>query len=122
MSSGRSSAGGVDDATLALGNCSMPAYVIVDTLIHDPERYEEYKQLARPIAERYGGEYLVRGAEIDLIDHELWTPTRIVILRFPDRGSPVVSGQRRLCARQGDAPRVRRLDAVHRRRGLIDGD
>ena len=65
----------------------MPAYVIVDTLIHDPERYEEYKQLARPIAERYGGEYLVRGAEIDLIDHELWTPTRIVILRFPDRAA-----------------------------------
>jgi len=63
----------------------MPAYVIVDTLIHDPEKYEEYKQLARPIAERYGGEYLVRGAEIDLVDHELWTPTRIVLLRFKDR-------------------------------------
>ena len=63
----------------------MPAYVIVDTLIHDPEKYEEYKQLARPIAERYGGEYLVRGAEIDLVDQELWTPTRIVLLRFKDR-------------------------------------
>ena len=65
----------------------MPAYVIVDTLIHDPEQYEEYKKLARPIAERYGGEYLVRGAEIDLVDHELWTPTRIVVLRFTDRDS-----------------------------------
>jgi uncharacterized protein (DUF1330 family) len=54
-------------------------------LIHDPEKYEEYKQLARPIAERYGGEYLVRGAEIDLVDQELWTPTRIVLLRFKDR-------------------------------------
>ena len=63
----------------------MPAYVIVDTLIHDPDQYEEYKKLARPIAERYGGEYLVRGAEIDLIDQELWTPTRIVVLRFKDR-------------------------------------
>jgi len=63
----------------------MPAYVIVDTLIHDPERYEEYKRLARPIAERYGGEYLVRGADIDLVDQELWTPTRIVVLRFADR-------------------------------------
>jgi uncharacterized protein (DUF1330 family) len=65
----------------------MPAYVIVDTLIHDPEQYEEYKKLARPIAERYGGEYLVRGAEIDLVDQELWTPTRIVVLRFKDRDS-----------------------------------
>lgn len=65
----------------------MPAYVIVDTLIHDPAKYEEYKRLARPIAERYGGEYLVRGAEIDLVDQELWTPTRIVLLRFKDRQS-----------------------------------
>lgn len=65
----------------------MPAYVIVDTLIHDPEAYEEYKALARPIAERYGGEYLVRGSEIDLIDSDLWTPTRIVIVRFPDHAA-----------------------------------
>ena len=63
----------------------MPAEVIVDTLIHDAERYEDYKKLARPIAERYGGEYLVRGAEIDLIDQELWSPTRVVVLRFDDR-------------------------------------
>jgi uncharacterized protein (DUF1330 family) len=63
----------------------MPAYVIVDTLIRDPEGYEDYKTLARPIAESYGGEYLVRGADIDLVDDQLWTPTRVVILRFPDR-------------------------------------
>ncbi len=63
----------------------MPAYIIVDTLIHDPVEYDRYKALARPIAERFGGEYLVRGADIDLIDHELWTPTRIVLLRFKNR-------------------------------------
>lgn len=63
----------------------MAAYVIVDTLIHDAEEYERYKTLARPIVESYGGEYLVRGADIDLIDHELWTPTRVVLLRFKDR-------------------------------------
>lgn len=62
----------------------MPAYVIVDTLIHDADQYEEYKKLARPIVERYGGEYLVRGSEIDLIDQELWAPTRVVLLRFTD--------------------------------------
>lgn len=65
----------------------MAAYVIVDTKIHDHERYEEYKALARPIAESYGGEYLVRGAPFDLIDAELWSPTRIVVVRFPDRES-----------------------------------
>ncbi|NND74270.1 MAG: DUF1330 domain-containing protein [Ilumatobacter sp.] len=65
----------------------MPAYVIVDTKINDPDGYEEYKALAKPIAERYGGEYLVRGGEIDLIDDDLWTPTRIVLVRFPDRAA-----------------------------------
>lgn len=65
----------------------MAAYVIVDTKIHDAARYEEYKSLARPIVERFGGEYLVRGAPFDLVDAELWSPTRIVLLRFPDHAS-----------------------------------
>ena len=65
----------------------MPAYVIVDTKIHDAARYEEYKSLARPIVERFGGEYVVRGAPFDLVDAELWSPTRIVLLRFPDHAS-----------------------------------
>lgn len=65
----------------------MAAYVIVDTKIHDEEGYEQYKALARPIAESYGGEYLVRGGAIDLIDDDLWTPTRIVVVRFPDRAA-----------------------------------
>ena len=65
----------------------MAAYVIVDTKIHDPEGYEQYKALARPIAERFGGEYLVRGAPFDLVDDDLWSPTRIVLLRFPDHAA-----------------------------------
>lgn len=77
--------GGVDDVRWCWESDEVPAYVIVDTLIRDSERYEEYKKLARPIAESYGGEYLVRGADIDLVDDQLWTPTRVVILRFPDR-------------------------------------
>lgn len=33
----------------------MPAYVIVQTWIADPEAYEDYKAQAAPIAEKYGG-------------------------------------------------------------------
>ena len=62
----------------------MPAYVIVDTKIHDAEGYERYKALARPIAERYGGKYLVRGGEMDVVDADLWSPTRIVVVEFAD--------------------------------------
>jgi uncharacterized protein (DUF1330 family) len=65
----------------------MSAYLVVDTNIHDSEKYEVYKKLAKPIAEQYGGIYRVRGGPIELRESELWTPTRIVIIEFPDVNS-----------------------------------
>lgn len=62
----------------------MTAYIVVDTNVLDPEHYEDYKAAARPIAEQYGGEYLARGGELRVDDDELWSPTRLVILGFPD--------------------------------------
>ena len=62
----------------------MSAFLIVDTKIKDSEAYEEYKKLAKPIAEKYGGTYRVRGGAIDVRESELWSPTRIVIIEFPD--------------------------------------
>jgi len=62
----------------------MSAYLIVDTKISNPTVYEEYKKLAKPIAEKYGGVYKARGGAIDLRENDLWTPTRIVIIEFPD--------------------------------------
>lgn len=61
----------------------MAAYLIADTLLTDPERYEEYKAQARPLAESYGGEYVVRGGEMRVKEGELWSPTRLVAIRFP---------------------------------------
>ena len=63
----------------------MNAYLIVDTKINDEEAYEEYKIRAKPIVESYGGEYLVRGGNISVSENELWTPTRLVVVRFPSR-------------------------------------
>lgn len=63
----------------------MPAYVVVDTKIHNPEAYEEYKAQAKPIAEKYGGVYRARGGEMDILETDLWSPTRMVIVEFPDR-------------------------------------
>jgi uncharacterized protein (DUF1330 family) len=62
----------------------MAAYLIADTLINDSEAYDMYKAGARPIAERHGGEYLTRGGALTVLEDGLWTPTRLVILRFPD--------------------------------------
>ena len=62
----------------------MTAYVVVDTEVLEPEQYEGYKAAARPIAERYGGEYLARGGEMRVDDDDLWSPSRMVVVSFPD--------------------------------------
>ena len=63
----------------------MTAYLIVDTKINDKVAYEEYKILAKPIIESFGGKYLVRGGHTTVSENELWTPTRLVVIRFPSR-------------------------------------
>jgi uncharacterized protein (DUF1330 family) len=62
----------------------MAAYLVVDTLLDNPELYEAYKARARPIAEQYGGEYLARGGALTNKETDLWTPTRLVLVRFAD--------------------------------------
>lgn len=60
----------------------MPAYVIVDIAVHDPERYETYKQQAGPTVTALGGKYLARGGRTEVLEGD-WQPNRLVILEFP---------------------------------------
>lgn len=62
----------------------MPAYMIVDTLLDNAERYEQYKLKAKPIVEKFAGEYLVRGGSMLIKESDLWQPSRMVVVRFPD--------------------------------------
>jgi uncharacterized protein (DUF1330 family) len=59
----------------------MPAYVIVNVNARDPERYEEYKQMAQDTVAQFGGRYLVRGGKMQVLEGA-WAPTRIVVLEF----------------------------------------
>lgn len=62
----------------------MTAYIVADTKITDPDGYERYKALARPIVERFGGRYLARGGDLSVDDADLWSPSRVVIIEFRD--------------------------------------
>lgn len=62
----------------------MAAYLIVDTQMHDPETYKQYMVRAKPHIESWGGEYLARGGKLQVLEDELWSPTRIVVIRFGD--------------------------------------
>ena len=59
------------------------AYVLVDTKISNNDNYEVYKSKAKPIAEKFGGKYLTRGGEMDVVQSDLWSPTRLVLVEFP---------------------------------------
>ena len=65
----------------------MATYLIGDTLLDNPELYEEYKLKATPLVERFGGEYLARGGSMTLKESDLWSPSRMVLIRFPDADS-----------------------------------
>ena len=43
----------------------MPAYVINDMVVTDPELFERYKQLSPPTVAQYGGRFLARGGQIE---------------------------------------------------------
>ncbi|MGB9641172.1 MAG: DUF1330 domain-containing protein [Anaerolineales bacterium] len=59
----------------------MPAYVIVDITVTDPQGYEEYKRLAPAAVALYGGKYLARGGNCETLEGD-WQPQRLVILEF----------------------------------------
>lgn len=61
----------------------MPAYVIVETDIHDPEQYERYKAASPGAVASGGGRFVARGGELAVLEGD-WHPSRIVILEFPD--------------------------------------
>ena len=64
----------------------MSAYLIFDGKVHDAARYEDYKRQVPALIARHGGEYLVRGGGFEVIEGS-WNPTRIVLLKFPDRAA-----------------------------------
>ena len=61
----------------------MPAYVIVETDVHDPEQYERYKAAAPAAVAAGGGRFVVRGGEMAVLEGD-WQPKRLVLLEFED--------------------------------------
>jgi uncharacterized protein (DUF1330 family) len=61
----------------------VPAYIIVETDIHDPEQYEHYKQASPAAVAAGGGRFIVRGGELAVLEGD-WQPKRLVLLEFPD--------------------------------------
>jgi uncharacterized protein (DUF1330 family) len=61
----------------------VPAYVIIETDVTDPEQYEKYKAASPGAVAGGGGRFLVRGGELAVLEGD-WQPSRLVVLEFKD--------------------------------------
>ena len=60
----------------------MSGFAIFNIDIKRPEEYKEYVKRVKPIAESYGGEYIVRGGENTIVEGN-WAYPRTVVIKFP---------------------------------------
>ena len=56
----------------------MPAYVIFDIHVDDPDAYAPYREPAGASVEQYGGRYLARGGASEVLEGE-WPGTIVVL-------------------------------------------
>ena len=60
----------------------MPAYVVAEVEITNPEGYKEYSSQVPATIEKYGGRFLVRGGKAQPLEGD-WPERRRVIIEFP---------------------------------------
>lgn len=60
----------------------MSVYAIVQVDVKDADEYAKYAELAGPAVAKYGGEFLARGGEVEVMEGT--SRARCVIIRFPD--------------------------------------
>lgn len=62
----------------------MPAYLIVEHIITDAAKFEDYRVKVTPILAKYGGRYLTKGSTHKMPEGGHWRPERVVVIEFPD--------------------------------------
>ena len=60
----------------------MSGYAIFNINVKNPENYKEYVEKVKPTAEKYGGEYIVRGGDNTVVEGS-WQHPRTVVIKFP---------------------------------------
>jgi uncharacterized protein (DUF1330 family) len=59
----------------------MAGYVIADVEVHDQDAYAEYRKIVGASIEKFGGMFLVRGGDHEVVEGD-WNPHRVVVLEF----------------------------------------
>ncbi|MEQ8734716.1 MAG: DUF1330 domain-containing protein [Rhodospirillaceae bacterium] len=61
----------------------MPAILIADIDVTDPDTYKTYREANPDIVNKFGGRYLALGGEVQVLEGD-WHPRRTVVMEFPD--------------------------------------
>ena len=61
----------------------MAAYVIAQVTVNDPVRYADYRAMVPASLAAYGGKFIARGGETEVLEGEYDLPGRFVIMEFP---------------------------------------
>jgi len=80
----------------------MPAFLIADIDVNDPDAYREYREANPAIVRKFGGRYIALGGEVRVLEGD-WQPRRTVIIEFPDMDA---------IARFYDSPEYQRLRPI----------
>lgn len=61
----------------------MPALLMADVDVRDPEAYAAYRNANPAIVEKFGGRYLAVGGDVRVLEGD-YAPRRTIIIEFPD--------------------------------------
>jgi uncharacterized protein (DUF1330 family) len=64
----------------------MAAYLLAESQITDQATYDSYKRQVAPVIAKFGGQFIVRGGPIEVLEGT-WQPSKLVIIEFPDMGT-----------------------------------
>jgi uncharacterized protein (DUF1330 family) len=94
----------------------MPAYIIAQVNVTDPQKYQEYAKLAGPAGAKYGGKFLVRGGARTELEGKI-PYERIVINEFPN----VEAAKRFYNSPEYQEARAKRLGAADFNMIIVEG-
>ena len=94
----------------------MPAYIIAQVNVTNPEKYQEYAKLAGPANAKYGGRFVVRGGAKTVLEGDI-PFQRIVVTEFKD----VESAKRFYNSVEYQAARQKRLGAADFNMVIVEG-
>ncbi|MDX1709503.1 MAG: DUF1330 domain-containing protein [Rhodovibrionaceae bacterium] len=64
----------------------MAAYIVAHVKITDPETYERYRARTPDVVAAYGGRFVIRGSEPEVLEGA-WAVQRLVVIEFPDKAA-----------------------------------